>query len=164
MLDQSRRKFFKAFAPKSTTKSFALRPPYAKNEALFAKHCLTCRDVFCITSCQEDIIELIDDLPTISFKDGGCSYCEACANACPSGVLHMENHQNINANFSIDIATCLAWNGVVCSTCKDVCDERAIEFFGMFRPQILKERCTSCGFCFSPCPTDAIKIKSKELV
>lgn len=164
MVDKSRRKLFGAFATSKKKETFPLRPPYAQNEALFAKKCFTCKEAPCVSVCEEGIIKIIDNTPIVDFANSGCSYCKECVDECPSDVLDPKASQFINANFSIDIGACLAWNEVVCFTCKDVCDEKAIEFFGMFRPQILKERCTSCGFCFSPCPTDAIKIEPKELV
>ncbi|PID47725.1 MAG: hypothetical protein CR967_03620 [Proteobacteria bacterium] len=99
-------------------------------------------------------------MPIISFESGGCSYCKECANVCQNGVLDLKNQNQIKALFTIDTTKCLSWKGVVCFACKDVCDMGAIEFFGMFRPQVLNT-CICCGFCVRPCPSDAIMIKEK---
>ncbi len=37
--------------------------------------------------------------------------------------------------------------------------ENAIDFQAMFMPTINQDKCTSCGFCISRCPVDAIDIK-----
>ncbi|MBS9778690.1 MAG: 4Fe-4S binding protein [Campylobacteraceae bacterium] len=153
----SRRGFFKALAPK---KDFILRPPYADDVSSFYENCLTCKDKPCVNACEEDIIQIKDNLPYISFEKSGCSYCKECALACDKDVLHEQTPHQINALFSIDTQECLAWNGVVCFSCKDYCDEKAINFFGMFKP-LVNEKCTSCGFCVAPCPNDAIKIKER---
>ncbi len=47
----------------------------------------------------------------------------------------------------------------MCFSCKDPCLDDAIEFIGMFRPEIIDDKCTSCGFCIKACPTQAIEIK-----
>lgn len=163
-MDTKRRKLFHSFTSFSGEKSSILRPPYAKSEGLFAQQCVTCEGNPCGEVCEEGIIVFKDKMPSISFEKGGCTYCEQCAKVCPSEVLSTDVSQNINGVFSIYLQKCLAWNDVICYTCKDVCDENAIEFLGVFRPQIVSDRCTSCGFCYNPCPTDAIQIKTEELV
>lgn len=164
MIDKSRRKLFKTFATSRKKELFFLRPPYAKREALFLEQCYTCKEAPCASICEEGIIQINNQTPIISFIKSGCTYCKACANVCPKDVLGSESTRYINANFSINTTTCLAWNGVVCFTCKEFCDENAIEFFGMFRPQIHSNKCTSCGFCFSPCPVNAINMKIEEII
>jgi ferredoxin-type protein NapF len=67
------------------------------------------------------------------------------------------------APIALSTASCLAWNGTMCYACKDVCEPRAIKFFGVFRPQITLESCTICGECVPVCPTNAITI-NKELI
>ena len=44
-------------------------------------------------------------------------------------------------------------------SCKDPCVDNAIDFQGLFNPTIDLTKCTSCGFCVSVCPTDAIKLE-----
>jgi len=39
--------------------------------------------------------------------------------------------------------------------------DNAIEFLGLFKPSI-NDNCTSCGFCISYCPTNAIILKERR--
>ncbi len=48
----------------------------------------------------------------------------------------------------------------MCSSCVDACEEKAINFFSLFRPTIDMNKCSGCGFCYSPCPPYAIKYKT----
>lgn len=137
-----------------------IRPPYFENEDDFHKDCLNC-DGKCSSFCEEHIIKIGEDkTPYLDFSFGGCSYCDECANACEEfNVLNSENKKQINVNISIDVIQCLSWNQTMCFSCKDPCLDNAIEFLGMFRPEIKSDKCTSCGFCINACPTNAIKIK-----
>jgi ferredoxin-type protein NapF len=140
--------------------SFLIRPPYFNNISAFDTECQKC-DGRCATLCQEQIIIIsADKTPFLDFLKSGCTYCDACADACEFGVLKKENKKMINADVTINQATCLSWSGVMCFTCKDPCLEDAIEFRAMFMPIIDQTKCTACGFCVSKCPTYAIDIKA----
>jgi len=162
MVDTSKREVFSSLASRFKTtkedKSFFVRPPYNEDESLFYKSCHECEESPCVVICEEDIIRLdADKVPFLSFEKNGCTFCEECAKACPSDVLVFNQDNTIKAKFSIDIGSCLAWNSVMCSSCKDVCYDDAISFLGVFRPVIDMEVCTGCGFCYSVCPPYAIK-------
>lgn len=145
-----------SFKPKEK-QEIIIRPPYYKDEEIFLTNCIEC-DGICSTVCEENIIIIKDDkTPIIDFSLNGCTYCDECAIACPNEVLKLEDKKNINAKMQIDISTCLAWNDTMCFSCKDPCFDDAIDFLGMFRPEI-NDSCTSCGFCIKVCPTQAIKI------
>ncbi len=165
MVDEKKRGAFASLsslfgASKKEEKSNLVRPPYNKEKHLFGEICLTCKDAPCVKACEEEIIGLDEgNIPYLLFSKSGCTFCEECARACPHGVLHVENPAKIKAHFSIDVGGCLAWNSTICNSCADVCNEKAIEFFGMFRPQIAKDKCTSCGFCYGVCPTKAVIFK-----
>lgn len=134
-----------------------IRPPYYNNEALFLSECIKCEGL-CANSCEVNIIVIQKDkTPKLDFTNSGCTFCDECAKVCPSEVLKLENKKNISAKIEINILECLSWNQTMCFSCKDPCLDDAIEFLGMFRPQI-NEDCTSCGFCLKVCPTNAIKI------
>jgi ferredoxin-type protein NapF len=134
-----------------------IRPPYYDNEELFLKECISCEGL-CADSCEVNIIVIQSDkTPKLDFTNSGCTFCDECAKVCPSEVLKLEYKKNINAKIEINVLECLSWNQTMCFSCKDPCLDDAIEFIGMFRPQINQD-CTSCGFCIKVCPTGAIKI------
>ena len=159
----NRRELFSSFgaslkgeAQKSNT-TF-LRPPYFKDEALFHKECSSCENK-CDTVCEEEIIKIAEDgSPYIIFESNGCTFCDKCAEVCEPKVLDIEYKQNINAKIEINQSKCLSWNHTMCFSCKDPCLDKAIDFKAMFMPEI-NDNCTSCGFCISRCPADAIDIK-----
>jgi ferredoxin-type protein NapF len=62
---------------------------------------------------------------------------------------------------ALSVHTCLAWNGTLCFSCKEVCEAEAITFFGMRRPVIDSGACTLCGACVPLCPTGAITLKGE---
>lgn len=135
-----------------------LRPPYFGDESLFHNECNKCAGV-CATVCEEDIIKIADDkTPYILFSLNGCTYCDKCAEACEFGVLKVEDKKQLGAIITINKDKCLSWNHTMCFSCKDPCLDNAIDFKAMFMPEI-NNKCTSCGFCISRCPTDAIDIK-----
>lgn len=162
MSDMQRREVFSSFASRfKKVENSAIRPPYNEDVTLFHQECPNCEDKPCVTVCEEDIIKIDEEgLPYISFQDSGCTYCDNCAVSCGKGVLSLTcKDKFIKATVSIVTSECLAWKEVVCSSCLDACDERAIKFFGMFRPTIQNDICTSCGFCRSVCPTNALAFK-----
>ncbi|HUH43315.1 MAG: ferredoxin-type protein NapF [Sulfurimonas sp.] len=135
-----------------------LRPPYFSDESLFHKECNRC-DGVCATVCEEDIIKIAEDkTPYILFSYSGCTYCDKCSEACEFGVLKLEDKKQLSAIITINKDKCLSWNHTMCFSCKDPCLDDAIDFKAMFMPEI-NAKCTSCGFCISKCPTDAIDIK-----
>lgn len=160
-----RRELFSSlFSPKKKENEVIVKPPYYSDLDSFHKECITCVDTPCITFCEENIIVLDEDkTPKIDFSLGGCTYCDECAKACPNEVLKVENKSLLNVNVEIDILKCMSWNQTMCFSCKDPCMDDAIEFLGIYRPSINTDKCTSCGFCISVCPTQAIKITNKEI-
>ena len=137
-----------------------IRPPYNKNESLFYSKCKDC-DGKCATVCEEEIIKIAEDkTPYLSFEKSGCTFCDECVKACEYDVLLLQDRSDIDAIINIDVSSCLSWSEVMCFSCKDPCLENAIEFQAMFKPVIDESKCTSCGFCISRCPVDAIKIGS----
>ena len=155
MIDNNKRNFFRRV--KTPFKSF-LYPPYFEKKEDFLK-CIECETKDCIKVCEENIIVLNNDIPTLNFANSGCTFCDECAKACKLDVLKIENKKNINAEMIINPQKCLAWNNTICFSCQDICDQSAIIYKGMFNPIIDLEKCNGCGFCISVCPTDAIEIK-----
>lgn len=161
MSTMQRRELFTSFATRlKKNKAVCLRPPYFQDITLFDTECPSCTQKPCVSLCQEEIIFVNENgSPCLSFEKSGCTYCDKCAQACDNEVLKVEYKKIIEAKVTISTQTCLAWNETICSSCMDICDERAISFFGMFRPMVNIEKCTSCGFCYGVCPTNAVEIK-----
>ena len=159
-----RRDFFRSFKKPFENKhkeTIILRPPYFKDKDSFYKECIDC-DGLCATFCEENIIKIEKNkTPYIDFSNGGCTYCDECAKNCPKDVLKIEYKHNIEVNIQIDMLKCLSWNSTMCFSCKDPCLDNAIEFLGLFKPSI-NDNCTSCGFCISYCPTNAIILKERR--
>ena len=162
-----RRELFTSFLKPSKEKKqdnqgAVVRPPYFNNLDSFYKECIEC-DGICSTLCEENIIIIGEDkTPYIDFKFGGCTYCDECAKGCPKDVLSLEDKKNINVGIEINMLECLSWNNTMCFSCKDPCLDDAIIFTAMFKPFIDENKCTSCGFCISRCPSEAIKIGEKD--
>jgi len=135
--------------------SSPLFPPYYSDEQDFEK-CRECESKACASACEEQIITIVDEKPSLDFSASGCTFCDECAKVCQGDVLAVEK-KRVLPRVVIDILGCLAWQKTICSMCKDVCLDRAIEFVGLFNPQI-NDKCTGCGFCVGVCPTKAIKI------
>jgi len=133
--------------------SVVIMAPYLGGDL---NNCLDC-DAPCVNECEEKILEY-NNAPLINFSLGGCTYCEACFNACEKDVLNNLDVQ-IKAVANLSTKSCIAWNSVVCYSCADVCDVRAIKFFGMFKPTVNIESCTGCGMCLHVCPSNAIHMR-----
>jgi len=143
-----------------------VRPPYHQEGYEFSTYCVTCQDTPCMEACEENIITLdaTTHTPCLDFTKRGCTFCEACAKACPSGVLSLDSKdgKSLQAKAEIDIMACMAWHQSLCNSCLDACELRAILFLGLFRPSIEADVCTGCGMCVGICPSNAIVIKAKE--
>lgn len=142
-----------------------VRPPYHQEGFDFEAHCLTCKETPCVQACEEEIILLsATHTPCLDFTKRGCTFCEACARACDKGVLALQEEQSasIAIDVRIGVLSCMAWHNSLCNSCLDACDTRAIQFLGLFRPEILSDACTGCGMCIPRCPTQAIRFSPKE--
>jgi ferredoxin-type protein NapF len=157
MAGLNRRGFF-GFLATAAGATSVVRPPYASDPMRFGSQCPTCTAKSCMSACETRIIRIDDKgLPELDFSQNGCTYCDACRNACQSGVL--ENAEAlIPATVRIDTQKCVSHFGVICFTCKEPCMDDAIIFEGLFKPTINTDRCTACGFCMARCPSNAITI------
>ena len=61
---------------------------------------------------------------------------------------------------------CIALKQVVCRSCGDACDVRAIRFKlragGVAVPELDTEACTGCGACHGACPVGTIAMRQME--
>jgi len=152
---------FSEVKDKNEEKRTIIRPPYfAEEKAYLCKEC----EGFCEKSCEERIIYRTEDgSPCVEFKVSGCTFCRECVKACEYEVLQEEAEDKIFATASIVPEKCFAWNRTICFSCSDVCLDSAIEFKGLFNPEILSYKCSGCGFCYVKCPASAVDLKPTEV-
>ncbi len=144
----------------------ATRPPWALHESLFVESCD--RQGQCIAACPEKIIEKgRGGFPQINFQKGECTFCGECVDRCTSGALSAPAMQAEQPAWQASIRikeNCLAMNRVVCRSCAEQCDQRAIFFSlsigGIAQPELVTEQCNGCGACVAPCPVAAIELKN----
>ncbi|MEJ1298827.1 MAG: ferredoxin-type protein NapF [Candidatus Sedimenticola sp. (ex Thyasira tokunagai)] len=144
-----------------------LRPPWSLSELQFQDKCTGCGD--CIEACPYHLIsEGRAKFPEIDFTNYGCDFCGDCVTACKPGALQRgeasdSSPWNLKATI---LPACLSLNAVVCRSCGEACEERAISFKletgGIARPLLDMNSCTGCGECFAVCPIKAVKISSTE--
>ncbi len=169
-----RRGFLKAlpFIPKATVEEIKspsqgeikdiIRPPYISEISNFTK-CAECTGE-CVAVCEERILfRLKDGSPHMVYGKNGCTFCGKCADVCEYGILSKENPAKINVEVKININKCMAWNGVMCFSCREPCLDNAIKFEGIFKPRIVPDMCTGCGFCTNVCPSQAVEVSPLEL-
>ncbi|MBO2659009.1 ferredoxin-type protein NapF [Shewanella algae] len=153
-MDLSRRHLF------SRRKSNVVRPPWSKPEAEFTDACTRCGA--CVDACETQVLIKGDGgFPELNFQRAECSFCQACVTRCAEPAFRplSEAPWRLIAQFADN---CLARQGIVCQSCKDACDERAIRFPPLLgataQPVLDAERCSGCGACVAPCPASAIKL------
>jgi ferredoxin-type protein NapF len=98
----------------------------------------------------------------IDFEPGECTFCSACATACPEPVFAAPRVMQHVAAIS---DACLARRGVTCMSCRDACPEDAIRLRPAPAARSCRSgrgaACTGCGACIAPCPSDAIAIAAR---
>jgi ferredoxin-type protein NapF len=146
-----------------TGKQQILRPPWSVDEALFVELCTTCGD--CIRVCPTGILTKgRGAYPVVDFTNGECEFCEKCVAACKPLALRYNNEpgeQSWQVKALIS-NKCLAQQGIVCRSCAEQCEPRAIVFTlsagSAPQPLITIDKCTGCGACLSSCPVNALSI------
>ena len=140
-----------------------IRPPWSLAESEFVERCTACGE--CIQRCPTGILQAgRGGFPQVDFSKGECEFCAECAEACePAAITHDEDAEPWRLSVSIG-AGCIAYNGVVCRSCGEQCEERAISFRlvvgGAAHPRLESGACSGCGACFAPCPVGAIEIQT----
>ena len=146
----------------------SIRPPWSINELEFTEQCTRCYK--CAESCPSNlIVKGMGGYPEISFIRQGCDYCEACARSCPEDVLNI-NHFNKKNPWQQQASIndeCFSMRGIVCRSCGEVCEARAIEFKlvvgGKSQLILNTTACNGCGECVHVCPADAITVHKINL-
>ena len=114
-------------------------------------------------TCEPGIIRLhpenhlLAGVPYLSFERGGCTLCNDCVERCPETPGEVPPPARLGLAV-VDRAACVAWDGVVCVSCRLACPHQAIEMKGDMRPTVTTGACNGCGFCVSVCPTEAIRV------
>ena len=158
MVDLARRGFFRG-RPRPRAE---IRPPGARPEDEFIDRCTRCDD--CLKACPTGILIRGDGgYPTVDFGIGECTFCGDCVAACQPQALARRD-EGVAWPYQAWIGdACLPRQGVECRVCGDFCDVRAIRFAprlgGSPLPEIDPEKCTGCGACYAPCPTNAIRVR-----
>jgi ferredoxin-type protein NapF len=128
-------------------------------EARFTDACTRCGD--CERACPQRILVRGDGgFPEVDFRRGECTFCGRCVEACVAEAF-VSRAQPPWLAFAGVAADCLARRGVVCQTCGDACEARALRFqhksgHRVPVPVIDAAVCTGCGACVASCPVNAI--------
>ena len=142
----------------------ALRPPWALAEPEFLDACTGCGA--CIERCPEQVLTRgTAGYPVFDPRLGECTFCGACEQACRPRALDRTVAIPPWSQLAVVGDACLPRHGVVCSSCRDACPERAIRFplsTAVPVPAIDVECCTGCGACVGVCPVAAISIRAQE--
>ncbi|MCL6416073.1 ferredoxin-type protein NapF [Aestuariirhabdus sp. Z084] len=156
-VDQSKRSLLRG---KRSAVSFPVRPPWSQTEPQFIDLCSRCGD--CLPNCETGILVKGDGgFPTVDFSRGECTFCQHCVSACKTGALSASITPPWQLKAQIN-PLCLTHQQVVCRSCADQCETRAIRFTPVSgevaKPLITADLCTGCGACFDVCPTRAIQL------
>lgn len=141
-----------------------IRPPWAHAEERFTALCTRCGE--CMTACPYAIIKPArGKFPVMDFSISGCDFCGDCVTVCKPGALVREDPGVRPWGLKAVITgRCLSLNGVVCRSCGEACEARAIGFRlevgGIARPKLDLDACTGCGECFAVCPVKAVNIST----
>ena len=140
-----------------------IRPPWSVSELAFTENCTRCYE--CANVCHSNlIVKGSGGFPEISFNRQGCDFCEACVQACSEDVLHIDrqNQQNAWQHIAVINDECFSARGIVCRSCGEICESRAIQFkpgiAGRTQVNLNTAACNGCGECVHVCPAGAIKI------
>lgn len=158
MSENKRRDFLRG---RFSDRDGALRPPWSLAESDFLDACTRGGD--CVRACPTHILVAGDGgYPIVDFTRGECTFCGDCATRCASGALRRAEGKAPWSARAVIGERCLARQKIECRVCGEQCAAGAIRFppliGGMAQPVLDQERCTGCGACLAPCPTQAIAI------
>ena len=154
--------------------SQAIRPPGALDETDFLSSCTRCG--ICVQDCPYDILKLAQmgdkvplGTPYFTARTGPCEMCEdvPCVVNCPTGALDNTlvdiNKAKMGLAVVVDHETCIAFLGLRCEVCFNVCplrgDAISLDYrhnvrsgrHALFIPVVNSDACTGCGLCERAC-------------
>ncbi len=161
-----------------------IRPPGALDEEAFLSACIRCG--ICVRDCPYDILSLAElggdnpatGTPYFIARTGPCEMCEdiPCIPNCPTNALDHALTDIEKARMGlavlIDQEACIAFHGLRCEVCYNVCPVRGkaitLEYqpnkrsgrHALFIPVVHSDHCTGCGLCEKACilEREAIKV------
>ena len=154
-MDLSKRRFLRA-----RVGEIELRPPWLVNPSAFTDDCTRCGK--CIEQCPQHILAAGDGgFPRVEFGLGECTFCGECTTACEANLFQIDRGEAWHHTATVS-DRCLTRLGVMCRSCEDACEPRAIRFplvvGAVPGPVIDEQACTGCGACVKPCPENAISM------
>lgn len=151
-----------------------IRPPGALPESDFLNACVRCG--LCVRDCPYDTLRLAtladkarSGTPVFEARKVPCEMCDdiPCVVACPTGALDHDltdiNDAKMGLAVLIDQETCIAFQGLRCEVCFNVCPVQgeAITIeqqhnsrtskHARFIPVVHSDACTGCGKCEYAC-------------
>ena len=160
----------------------AIRPPGALPEQDFLSACVRCG--LCVRDCPYDILKLAElgesvttGTPYFNARTGPCEMCTdiPCVKACPTGALDPRLTEIKDARMGlavlIDQEACIAFQGLRCEVCFNICPVRGdaikLEYrpnersgkHAIFPPVVSSDHCTGCGLCEKACILEEAAIK-----
>ena len=166
----------------SALPSDAIRPPGALRENEFLSACTRCG--MCVQDCPYDILKLAtlgdgiaNGTPYFNARTGPCAMCEdiPCIKVCPTTALDHEltdiNRSRMGLAVLVDQETCIAFQGLRCEVCFNICPlrDKAIKLelrsnkrtgmHAIFPPVVNSNACTGCGLCEKACILEEAAIK-----
>lgn len=158
-IDLARRRFLRGGRPIPDP----VRPPWSVQRA-FTDLCTRCGA--CVAACGPGPLTTGDGgFPAMDFGRGECSFCAACAEACPEPLFLPRTLPPWRLRAEIG-SGCLAAGGTYCRSCGDACPAGAIRFAvrlgGRADPAVAADACTGCGACVSACPAGVVRVAAAE--
>lgn len=103
----------------------------------------------------------------VDFSRGACTFCAACAQACPEACFTTQRTGRPWALVAIVSTACIEAKGVACRLCEAGCEADAIRFRprlgGGSHVTIDGTACTGCGACLPHCPVGALAVGELRL-